>query len=151
MPFQSTLHSFIAYIWHPLRSFRSACRLAIYCILSLKRPADSQMMTRERLTWDKFEQEVARDAQLTIIHGRLYDLSRDFMRWHPGGAVAATQVGALYYLQPTSGMWATNSLTRLDEMEALRLMHFTIQAHRRNSPISMLVIWTMRLRRVKEI
>jgi cytochrome b involved in lipid metabolism len=50
-------------------------------------------MPVKTLTWDEFKREVAEEkAQYTVINGRVYDLSPDFLQWHPGGPVAATQV-----------------------------------------------------------
>jgi hypothetical protein len=59
-------------------------------------------MSYERLTWAQFESEVAEKAQFTVIHGKVYDLSQEFLHWHPGGAVAKTQVSTLQYLYSTS-------------------------------------------------
>ena len=78
------------------------------------RPPDSQTMTPKPLTWDKFEQEVAKNAQFTIIHGRVYELSQDFLRWHPGGVVAVTQVGTVHctIYNPLSVL-TTNSFNKI--------------------------------------
>jgi cytochrome b involved in lipid metabolism len=58
-------------------------------------------MSYERLTLAQFESEVAEKAQFTVIHGKVYDLSQEFLHWHPGGAVAKTQVSILQYLYST--------------------------------------------------
>jgi cytochrome b involved in lipid metabolism len=50
-------------------------------------------MTQRSWTWDELEREVTEEkAPFAVIHGKVYDLSQDFLRWHPGGSVAATQV-----------------------------------------------------------
>ena len=75
-------------------------------------------------------------VSFTIIHGKVYDISSDFLQWHPGGQVAATQVPIL--CRPTY-ILATNYLIRLVETEAQRLRLFMIQVPRNCWPISMLV------------
>jgi cytochrome b involved in lipid metabolism len=61
-----------------------------------ERPRRSRRMPREPLSRAQFEGEVEVKGNFTIIDGRVYDLSPGFLQWHPGGAVAATQVGTLH-------------------------------------------------------
>lgn len=54
-------------------------------------------MVKTSWTQREFEKQAGEEnAHLTIIHGKIYDISSDFLEWHPGGSVAATQVRAPY-------------------------------------------------------
>jgi cytochrome b involved in lipid metabolism len=42
-------------------------------------------MTQRSWTWDELEREVTEEkAPFAVIHGKVYDLSQDFLRCHPG-------------------------------------------------------------------
>lgn len=53
-------------------------------------------MTQRTWTWAELESEVTEEkSPFAVIHGKVYNLSQDFLHWHPGGSVAATQVSKL--------------------------------------------------------
>ncbi|KAJ3278752.1 hypothetical protein HK104_002059 [Borealophlyctis nickersoniae] len=49
-----------------------------------------------QFTWDEIESSKSKASSresLVVIHGKVYDIGGDFVKWHPGGSVALSQLG----------------------------------------------------------
>ncbi|KAI8806760.1 fatty acid desaturase-domain-containing protein [Cladochytrium replicatum] len=64
---------------------------------------ESRSTAVRKFTWAEIEGSVGKTLSMTsvskggpaytVIHGKVYDLSGDFLAWHPGSAVALSQLG----------------------------------------------------------
>ncbi|KAJ3284050.1 hypothetical protein HK104_010121 [Borealophlyctis nickersoniae] len=65
-------------------------------------PTASEAFGVRKFTWAEIEKSVPHNPTVAtlagqpayvVIHNKVYDLGGDFVRWHPGGAVAISQLG----------------------------------------------------------